>query len=100
MNMSPDPLAKVLQRWRVAPPADPEFRTGVWRRIGSQTRETWPAYLRAHLALWALVALVTVGSAAYAGHAAARARAHAEREEMVVTYLIDLDPRVQAVLKP
>ena len=41
-----------------------------------------------------------LGVAAYSGTALAQARVRAERETMVVNYLVDLDPRVQAVLKP
>jgi hypothetical protein len=100
MNTSPDSLAKVLRSWRVVPPADPDFRHAVWQRVSRRARENWPAYLRAHLAAWALVAVVALGAAAYTGHAAARARTRTDRESMVVTYLVELDPRVQALLKP
>jgi hypothetical protein len=34
------------------------------------------------------------------GGALARSQARADRESIVVTYLVDLDPRVQALLKP
>ncbi len=100
MNPSRDSLTEVLRGWRVTPPADANFRHGVWRRIGDQTRTTWPAYLRAHTAAWAVVAAMALGAAAYTGHATARARVHADREAMVVTYLVNLDPRVQAVRRP
>jgi hypothetical protein len=43
---------------------------------------------------------VAVGVAALTGSALARSRMHADREAMVFAYLVDLDPRVQAVLKP
>jgi hypothetical protein len=100
MNDSPDSLAGSLRRWRVAPPADPNFRHSVWQRIGGRTKATWPAYLRAHPAAWSLIAVLTLSAAAYTGSMLARARAHADREAIVFTYLVDLDPRVQAVLKP
>lgn len=100
MNTSRDNLSEVLRGWRVNPPADPNFRHRVWQRIGDQTRATWPAYLRAHTAGWALATVLAVGAAGYAGSNLARARVQADRDAMVVTYLVELDPRVQAVLKP
>jgi hypothetical protein len=84
----------------VTPPADPSFRNRVWQRIGHRVPATWPRYVRAHLAPWALTAMLALGAAAYAGTALAQARARADREAMVVRYLVNLDPRVQAELKP
>lgn len=100
MNTPPDNLSEVLRGWRVKPSADPNFRHAVWQRIGGQKGATWPAYLRAHSATWSLAAVLALGTAGYAGSALARARTQADREAIVVTYLVDLDPRVQAVLKP
>lgn len=82
------------------PPADPGFRAGVWQRIERRRRESWPAYVRSHAAAWALVAIMAIGAAGYAGSSLARAHVRADREALVASYLIDLDPRVQAVLKP
>jgi hypothetical protein len=100
MNNSPDSLAESLRSWRVTPPADPGFRHRVWQRIGRQARASWPAYLRAHPAAWSLAAVVALSAAASTGTALARARTQADREAMVVTYLVVLDPRVQSLLKP
>lgn len=100
MNTSRDTLSEVLRSWRVNPPAEPDFRAAVWRRIGRRAEATWPAYLRAHTAAWALAAVLTIGVAGFAGRALAQARMQADREAIVVTYLTELDPRVQAVLKP
>lgn len=100
MKAPRDPLAEVLQSWRVTPPADPDFRSAVWRRISRRVSETWPAYLRAHAAPWAVAAVVLVGAAGYTGHAAARARGQTAREAIVATYLTGLDPWVQAGLQP
>ncbi|MSU46481.1 MAG: hypothetical protein EXS42_05015 [Lacunisphaera sp.] len=100
MNTSRDSLPQALRDWRVTPPADPNFRHGVWQRIACRTRATWPAYLQSHAAAWSLVAMVALGAAAYTGKALARAYVRADREAIVVTYLVDLDPRVQAALKP
>ena len=98
MDSSRDTLAETLQQWKVRPPADPNFRDSVWRRIDRRSLDSWPVYLRSHAATWAAVAVLTLGAAAYTGRATARARVRAEREAMVVTYLVDLDPRVQATL--
>lgn len=100
MNTSRDNLSEVLHGWRVAPPADPNFRHAVWHSIDEQTRVTWPIYLRAHPAAWTMAAVLAVSAAGYTGGALARAHVQADREAIVVTYLVDLDPRVQAVLKP
>jgi len=100
MNHPQDNLTESLRRWRVTPPADPDFRPRVWQRIRIRARASWTGYLRAHSAAWSLAAVVVLGAAAYTGHVAADTRARADREALVVTYLVDLDPRVQAVLKP
>ena len=100
MNPPKNSLSEVLHDWRVAPPADPDFRHRVWQRLNRQIPATWPAYVRGHAVAWMLVTVLTVSAAALTGHATAKARVRADREAMVVTYLVDLDPRVQAVLKP
>lgn len=100
MNASHDPLSEALGSWRVAPPADPAFRQRVWQRIGRRAGTTWPTYLRAHAAAWSLALIVVLSAAAYSGRALARSQARADREAIVVTYLVDLDPRVRAVLNP
>lgn len=100
MNTSRDTLSAVLRGWRVTPTADPNFRNSVWRRIGSRTTVTWPAYLRAHSAAWALAAVFMLGTAGFTGRALAQAQVQADREAIVTTYLVELDPRVQALQKP
>ena len=102
MNLpeSNDPMSRTLAEWRVQPQADPNFRPAVWQRIREQTRETWATYVRAHLATWAVVAVVTVSAAGWAGVSVGRSHLNAERERMVVSYLVELDPRVQAKLRP
>lgn len=101
MKAPRDPLAEVLQSWRIIPSAGPNFRHAVWQRIAAvRLRETWPAYLRARAAPWAVAAVVLVGAAGYTGHTAARARVQTAREAIVVTYLTGLDPWVQAGLQP
>lgn len=95
-----DSFSDALQQWRVRPPPDPNFRPAVWRRISRRSRETWASYVQAHLLPWSVAAAVAVAVAGWTGHAAARAKLDADRDAMVVTYLVQLDPRVQAKLRP
>jgi hypothetical protein len=95
-----DPLSRTLATWQVHPPADPNFRPAVWRRLQRQTQETWSSYVRSHFAGWALVAGVAVGVAGWTGHSVAQAKLDADRDQMVVSYLGNLDPRVMAKLRP
>jgi hypothetical protein len=95
-----DPLSRVLADWRVQPAAQPNFRPEVWQRIREQSRESWATYIRGHLAGWTMAALVAISAAGWAGHAAGRAQLDTKRDAMVVAYLVDLDPRVQAKLRP
>jgi hypothetical protein len=100
MSTSRDSLSEALHAWRVTPPADPDFRQRVWQRVGNRSRTTWPDYLRMHAAAWSASLVIILSVAAYGGGALARSQTRADREAIVVTYLVNLDPRVQAVLKP
>ena len=100
MNDTRDSLSRTLQDWRVAPPADPNFRPDVWRRISRRSRESWGGYVRAHLVSWSLAAVVAISIAGLGGRAAGKARLDAAREAMATAYLVELDPRVQAKLRP
>lgn len=95
-----DRLSRVLGDWRVQPSADPNFRPAVWQRIRQRTRETWAGYVRTHLAAWSVAAVVAMGMAGWTGLTAGRAQLDAKRDAMVVAYLVELDPRVQAKLRP
>jgi hypothetical protein len=95
-----DSLSGTLADWRVQPKADPNFRPAVWQRIRQKTHETWATYVRAHLAAWSIAAFATVVIAGVAGVSAGRAELSDQRETMVVSYLVELDPRVQAKLRP
>lgn len=97
---SKDTLSQTLAAWRIRPMTDPHFRPAVWARIRQSARETWAVYVQAHLAAWSVVAVIAIMTAGVAGVSAARARLSADRETMVVTYLVELDPRVQAKLRP
>jgi hypothetical protein len=100
MNSPPDSLSEALQGWRVAPPANPNFRHHVWQRIGKRPETSWLAYLRSHAAGLSLASVIVLGVAAYSGSALAHSQVRADREAIVRTYLVDLDPRIQAVVKP
>lgn len=100
---SPDPndsVSRALASWRVQPVADPNFRPAVWQRIRQRSRETWATYVRAHVAVWGVAAVLTITAAGWAGVSVGRAQLNARRDAMVVAYLVDLDPRVQARLRP
>ena len=98
MNPSdPDPsLARALAHWQIAPETDPNFRPAVWQRIRAKSRETWATYVRTHLVGWAVTTSLAVAVAVWTGHSAAQAKLEESREKMVVSYLVDLDPRVLA----
>jgi hypothetical protein len=95
-----DSLPRVLQEWRVRPPLNPQFRPAVWQRIAQRSRESWAGYVRTHGATWMIASLVVIGVAGWTGHAVAQTKMAADREAMVVAYLVGLDPRVQAKLRP
>lgn len=98
----PDPqdcLSATLRSWQVAPPRDPNFRPAVLARIQSEARATWSDYVRAHGLSWTAAALVAVAASGWAGHAVAQARLEEKREQMVVSYLGNLDPRVLAKVR-
>lgn len=92
-------LSAALASWRVTPPRDPNFRPAVLERIRQTARVTWSDYVRAHLVGWSTAALVAIAAAGWAGRAVAQARMENHREQMVVSYLGNLDPRVMAKLR-
>jgi len=95
-----DPLSRTLAEWRVNPKPDPTFRPAVWERIKQRSRETWSAYLRAHLVVWTVTGAAALVTAGWTGHLFAETRINASREQMVVSYLNSLDPRVMAKVQP
>jgi hypothetical protein len=99
-NPPRDPFSDALQRWRVQPPRDPDFRAAVWRRLDGAPAPTWTGYLRGHLLGWSVTAMMALVAAGWGGHAMARARLDADRDAMVVSYLSALDPRVVSKLRP
>lgn len=95
-----DSLSRTLSHWRLQPPRDPQFRPAVWARLARRSRETWAGYVAAHRVGWSVAAIAVIGFAGWSGHAAAQARQAADRDALVTAYLIELDPRVQAGLRP
>src|SRR5688572_6550547 len=93
-NEPRDPLASLLQRWRIRPARNRNFRDQVWQRMDRDTRLTWGGYVRGHRVGWSVTAMLALIVAGWGGHAMARARLDAERDAMVVSYLSGLDPRV------
>lgn len=97
---SQDSLSAVLRHWRVRPALAPAFRAAVWQRIAQRSRDSWAGYLQAHRLVVSVATVAVLGVAGWTGHAAAQAKIAADRDAMVVTYLVGLDPRVQAKLRP
>jgi hypothetical protein len=99
----PDPdssLSRTLSDWRVNPKTDPNFRPAVWQRIQQRTRETWATYVRGHVMGWSVAASLAMAVAGWTGRSVAQSKLDASREKMVVSYLVELDPRVMAKLSP
>ena len=97
MSNTPEPLREALRRWRVAPPADAGFRPAVWSRIEAVRRaasENWFHYFRRHAAAWSLVAVCAAGVAGLLGREAGERRATADHEQILGTYLAQIDARV------
>src|SRR5688572_29745506 len=95
-----DRFSRALADWRVTPKADPNFRPAVWQRIKQRSRETWATYVRAHLVAWSVAGAAALVVAGWTGHSFARAKIDSSRDQMVVSYLGNLDPRVMAKLRP
>src|SRR5687767_16007834 len=100
---TPDPderLSRTLEDWRIQPLVNPNFRPAVWQRIRQRSGETLASYVRAHAAAWSIATVLAVTAAGLVGVTAGRAQLNVKRDAMVVSYLVDLDPRVQAKLRP
>lgn len=100
---SPEPndrLAEAMASWRVQPTSDPNFRPAVWGRIQRRAQETWVGYVRARAVGWSVAAVLALAAAGWTGHAVGRAKLEHGREQMVISYLGNLDPRVMAKLRP
>jgi hypothetical protein len=97
---SSDPLRRTLAAWRVQPPADPNFRAEVWRRIGAGEAAgplPWASYARRHLPGVTAALLVAVAAGAVGGQERARARAAADSARLAAAYVDGLDARSEKV---
>ena len=94
-----DPLRASLPLWRVAPPADPAFRSEVWARLEAARRrldETWSGYCRRHVGVWWLVLLVGLSGASLLGQRAGAQHSRSERETILTAYLAQIDARAMS----
>lgn len=89
-----DSLSRTLASWQITPAKNPNFRPTVIQRI--QRRTTWIGYVRTHLAGWSVATALAVVAAGWTGHSVAQAKLESKRDQMVVAYLSELDPRVMA----
>ena len=92
-------LAERLAQWRVAPPADAQFRPAVWGRIEavrSAASAGWATYLRRHGTAWGLAVVTLVGVAGVTGRAAGLQHKAAERDAVLKLYVAEIDARVMA----
>ena len=97
---TPDPDWNPGDEPVVRPPANPGFRPAVWEKVRRGSRESWLGYVRAHRLALTVATVAVLGAAGWTGNAAARSKIAADRDAMVVAYLVELDPRVQAKLQP
>ena len=91
---APDSLSPTLADWRLAPPRDPEFRAGVWARIGGSRPVTWSAYVRRHAAAVGGVLVLAVAVGAFTGREQARNRRADESARLAAAYVQGLDARL------
>ncbi len=97
---SPDPLQRTLARWPVQPPANPNFRAEVWRRIEAAEAAgplPWASYARRHLPGVTAALVVAVAAGAVGGQERARARAAADSARLAAAYVEGLDARSEKV---
>jgi len=102
MNQTPsqNPLTETLQRWRVRPQRDPQFRQGVWRSVEARWREArFSGFLRAHALATASFLLIAVVVGAWTGRIQAREQAMAERDAMITAYVQSLDAKTHLAMR-
>jgi len=92
-------LSQTLRFWRVQPPANPEFRSGVWQRIEArERRHQGLGITRARLGTLTLAAAVTLLASGWTGHHLAEKRQRSEREALALQYVVNMDARARAEL--
>jgi hypothetical protein len=91
---SPDSdLSQALAAWRLAPRRDPGFRAAVRTRLAAPGGLGWGAYLRLHAGPVAAACALAVVAGGWLGHAQARARDAADRDQLAEAYVRALDAR-------
>lgn len=91
-----DDLTRLLATWQISPPGDPQFRPAVWARLRKLSPATWAAYLRRHGVAWSVTVAFAMVTAGWAGRSVAQAKMESRREQMVMSYLGEIDPRALA----
>ena len=86
-------LAPALAAWRLEPTRDPGFRCAVRARLAAPGGLPWGVYLRRHAGPVAAACVLALVAGGWLGHAQARARAAADRDELAESYVRALDAR-------
>lgn len=86
-------LSRALAAWRLEPRRNPGFRAAVRTRLAAPGGLGWRAYLRLHAGPVAAACGLAVLAGGWLGHAGARARAAADREQLAESYVRALDAR-------
>lgn len=93
-----DDLSRLLASWKISPGPDPHFRPAVWKGVRRDSPPSWAAYLRRHGTAWSITLALAMGLAGWVGRSAAEAKLESRRDQMVVSYLGEIDPRVMTHL--
>ena len=89
-----DSLARELASWRVTPPRDPRFRTGVWARIEAAARPSaWTQFARAHAALVSALLVGALAVGALTGRVEAQHKSDRYNDLIAASYVHSLDAR-------
>jgi hypothetical protein len=86
-------LSRALADWRLEPRRDPGFRAAVRARLAAPGGLSWSEYVRQHAIPVAAACGLAVVAGGWIGHAQARARAAADREQLAESYVRALDAR-------
>ncbi|MDX2187288.1 MAG: hypothetical protein SFV32_10170 [Opitutaceae bacterium] len=94
-----DDVRRAIRAWQVRPLPNSTFRPEVWQRIQQGSDAGWTSYLKRHAASVSLAAILTLVLSGWLGKTASRVALEHQRETMIVSYLVDLDPRVEAMMR-
>lgn len=87
----------LLRGWTVEPRADPGFRAAVWARIEAARRmpATWSGWLKLNLVRVSYCAAASIVFAGTGGGLLAASQANREREQLIQSYVVSIDPHQQ-----